>query len=63
MTKGELELLKSYCCDRLYDYHSKALKGTKRNPKNADWHNGIYEGARLIAGDIINYLTHLEDDI
>ena len=62
MNDKELKMLISYCEDKLTLLYQRGLNAKKRNPKNTDWHDGILEGARIMAGDIINYLKSLTEE-
>ena len=61
MDDKELKMLISYCEDKLTLLYQRAINAKKRNPKNADWHDGFIEGARIMSGDIINYLKSLKE--
>ena len=62
MTNAELNMLKSYCCDRLRLYHERSESSKKRYPYYNGWYDGIYEGARTISGDIVNFLQQMIKD-
>lgn len=59
MTKIEAENIKEYCLDYLKLHHERAMRAKKRNPNNADWHDGLYEGARLSLSHLIDYVNKL----
>ena len=61
MDDKELKMLISYCEDKLTLLYQRTIIAKKRNPKYADWHDGIIEGARIMSGDIINYLKSLKE--
>lgn len=56
MDEQKLKILISYCEDYLTTLYQRSEKSKKRNSKNADWYDGILEGARLASGKIINFI-------
>lgn len=58
MDDKQLKMLISYCEDLCTSYYQRSLNAKKRNPKNADWHDGIVEGARMTCGKIIHFIKH-----
>lgn len=59
MTKIEADNIKQFCLDYLKLRHDKVVRAKKRNSKNADWNDGIFEGSRTSLGDLINYINTL----
>ena len=40
-------MTKQFCLDYLQSHHNRAMRAKKRNPKNDDWDDGVYKGARI----------------